>query len=128
MKLYIARHGQSLANQQAWYSGWSQVPLTEQGITDAKRAGKYLKGLSFDRIYSSDLIRAVQTAQHALPGCQPIQLPELRERGLGELTGLTFVEAAERFGDEFVENRKNGNYVPYGGESDEEVTARVKAF
>ena len=82
MKLYMVRHGQSETNLSRCFTGWSQVNLTEQGIADAKRAGEYLKGISFDRIYSSDLIRAVQTAQNAIPGCVPVQLPCLREIGL----------------------------------------------
>ena len=42
MKLYLVRHGQSVANATKIHSGWSQVPLTEQGRADAARAGEYL--------------------------------------------------------------------------------------
>ena len=83
MKLYMVRHGQSETNLARKFTGWAQVNLTEKGVEDAKRAGEFLKGRPFDRIYSSDLIRAVQTAQYAISGCEPVQLPQLREIGLG---------------------------------------------
>jgi len=128
MKLYMVRHGQSETNLAKRFTGWAQVNLTQQGIADAKRAGEYLKGLSFDRVYSSDLIRAVQTAQYALPGCEPVQMAELREIGLGELEHQQIDACAERYGEEFVINRRNYNFVPYGGENQDMIEKRVRSF
>ncbi len=128
MKLYMVRHGQSETNLAKRFTGWAQVNLTEQGIADAKRAGEYLKGLSFDRVYSSDLIRAVQTAKHALPGCEPVQMPELREIGLGELELQDIAECTERYGEEFAINRRHYNFVPYGGENRDMMEMRVRSF
>ena len=87
MKLYLVRHGQSVANATKIHSGWSQVPLTEQGRADAARAGEYLQTLQFDRVYSSDLTRAIETAQIALPDCTPTQLSLIRERTVGFVDG-----------------------------------------
>lgn len=128
MKLYMVRHGQSETNLAKCFTGWAQVNLTEKGIADAKRAGEYLKGLSFDRIYSSDLIRAVQTAQNAIPGCEPIQLEHLREIGLGELEMQSIDECAARYGEAFATNRRDYNFVPYGGENRDMMETRVRSF
>ena len=128
MKLYMVRHGQSETNLSKKYTGWAQVNLTEQGYEDARRAGKYLQKLSFDRIYSSDLIRAVQTAKTALPGCEPIQLPVLREYDVGELAGQYFVDCAAKYGPDFQINRAQSNFYPYGGENHDMVAKRAQEF
>ena len=58
MKLYMVRHGQSVANLNKQHVGWGQVLLTEKGEDDARGAGEILKNYSFDKVYSSDLLRA----------------------------------------------------------------------
>lgn len=128
MKLYMVRHGQSETNLARRFTGWAQVNLTEQGRADAARAGEYLKGISFDRIYASDLIRAVQTAQIALPGCEPVQLSCLREINVGELERQLISECAERYGESFAVNRRSLHFVPYGGENQDMMRARVGRF
>lgn len=128
MKLYMVRHGQSENNLAKRFTGWAQVKLTEKGIEDARRAGEYLKGIAFDRIYSSDLIRAVQTAEYAIPGCRPVQLAQLREISLGKLEMRSIDECMEQLGETFSINRRMYNYVPYGGENREMIEARVRWF
>lgn len=128
MKLYMVRHGQSETNLAGRFTGWAQVNLTEQGVADARRAGEYLKDLHFDRIYSSDLIRAVQTAQNAIPGCDPIRLEALREIGLGELELQSIDECAVRYGEAFAAHRRNYHFTPYGGENREMMEKRVRSF
>ena len=128
MKLYMVRHGQSENNLAKRFTGWAQVKLTEKGIEDARRAGEYLKGIAFDRIYSSDLIRAVQTAEYAIPGCRPVQLAQLREIGLGELEMRSIDECMEQLGEDFLINRSMYNFVPYGGENRDMIEARVRCF
>ena len=71
MKVYFVRHGQSVNNVRGVWTGWMDVDLTEQGISDAKVAGDFLKGIKFDKVYSSDLKRAVDTAKYAISGCEP---------------------------------------------------------
>ena len=68
MKLYMIRHGQSTANAQHLHAGWAQIPLTDQGMEQARIAGRLLAGIQFDSIYVSDLLRAQQTLTAALPG------------------------------------------------------------
>lgn len=128
MKLYMVRHGQSETNLTRCFTGWAQVNLTERGIEDAKRVGRYLKGLHFDRIYSSDLLRAVQTAQNAIPGCQPVRLSLLREIGLGELEHRSIDECMEQLGETFAANRRAYDFSSYGGENREMIENRVRQF
>lgn len=68
MELYAIRHGQSAANAVQAHAGWAQVPLTELGREQAAKTGELLKGMEFDRVIVSDLLRAKETAQIALPG------------------------------------------------------------
>jgi len=128
MRLYLVRHGQSEANLNGWFSGWSQVSLTEQGFADARRAGEYLKRFSFDRIYSSDLLRAVQTAQTAIPGCEPVQLPLLRENDVGTLQGDPVEKHEDIHGRHFWVVPTGADFTRFGGENHDMVRDRVRSF
>lgn len=128
MKLYLVRHGQSETNLTQCYTGWAQVSLTEQGFADAARAGSRLAGLHFDRIYSSDLLRAIQTAQTALPGCKPIERTELREISLGALELRPFDECRRTLGADFPAHLESRSFACYGGEDYEVFFARVARF
>lgn len=128
MKLYMVRHGQSETNLARKYTGWGQINLTEQGVADAKRIGKFLQGMHFDRIYASDLVRAIQTAQYAIPGCEPILMPELREIGLGSLELRPVEECIAEYGPQHVEDRKNYDFTRYGGENNDMLARRVSRF
>lgn len=68
MVIYVVRHGQSTANASATLAGWAQVPLTEKGVQQALQTRSLLQDIRFDKVISSDLLRAVQTAENALPG------------------------------------------------------------
>ena len=58
MKLYIVRHGESETNRKGLWTGWLDVALTDKGIADAERVRDTLRGIKFDKVYSSDLQRA----------------------------------------------------------------------
>ncbi|APX71824.1 histidine phosphatase family protein [Companilactobacillus allii] len=62
MKVYFVRHGMTMFNKMNKMQGWSDTPLTNEGISVLERTGEYLKDTHFDAIYSSDLKRAVDTA------------------------------------------------------------------
>lgn len=128
MRLYMVRHGQSEANLKQNFSGWAQIPLTQQGFEEAKRAGAYLRGKQFDRIYASDLLRAVQTAQTAIPGCEPIQLALLRENDVGTLQGLPRVEEEAKYGRFFWVRDDGADFTAFGGENHEMLRGRVREF
>ena len=101
INLYIVRHGETYINKYNRIQGWTNAPLTEKGIQDGQAAGERLQHIIFDRAYSSDLERAVTTAQMVLeqnnhndaPLLQP--LPELREQFFGYFDGISNSIAAQ---------------------------------
>src|SRR3569623_783966 len=108
-KLVLIRHGQSTWNLENRFTGWTDVPLTAQGIQEAKAAGKLLKdeGWDFDICYTSVLKRATHTLWHALDEMDRTWLPvvhswRLNARHYGALQGLNKAETANKFGDEQV--------------------------
>jgi hypothetical protein len=111
MKVYIVRHGQSINNRDKLWSGWMDIPLTEKGVTDAQKAGKVLSGVEFDKIYSSDLIRARQTLETAIPDCDYETSPMLREVATGDITGKPIVP----FTDEERLMMSEKGYAAFGG-------------
>ena len=124
MKLYVIRHGESQNNLAKKWTGWMDVSLTEKGYEDAKKAGDVLKGIQFDKVYSSDLIRAVETAKCALPGCEPILTSLIREINVGDLSG----QPLDTLSPEEMVYAGEGGYGKWNGESGEEFTARAEAF
>jgi hypothetical protein len=113
MKLYLIRHGQSETNLRKCFTGWAQVALTEQGRAGAVGVRPMLEKIKFDKIYSSDLIRAMHTAELAIPGCAYETTPLLREVGMGslELQPIAEVEADMR-----EKNTRQLGYAMYGGD------------
>jgi len=128
MKLYLIRHGQSRENVRCAHAGQMDSPLTEQGEKDALGAKKVLHGIKFDKVYSSDLIRASRTQQIALPGTSAKKLPLIREINVGSLEGKVFKECEEEFGKLFTKNRAEYNFLPYGGENYEMLKKRAEEF
>ncbi|KRN88414.1 2,3-diphosphoglycerate-dependent phosphoglycerate mutase [Ligilactobacillus ceti] len=108
-KLVFIRHGQSEWNLENLFTGWVDVNLSEQGVREAKEAGRKLKaaGLEFDQAYTSVLKRAIKTLHFALEESDQLWIPEtktwrLNERHYGALQGKNKAVAAEEFGDEQV--------------------------
>ena len=124
MRVYFIRHGESETNLSKKWTGWTNVSLTEKGIEDAKKAGEFLKGLSFDKVFSSDLDRARITAQTALPNSEIETSALLREINVGNIAGNPFSVISD---EERAFALMNG-YKKYGGESKEEFYARISAF
>jgi len=62
MKVYLIRHGETEFNAERKAQGWCDVKLTENGMMQAAELGEGIKNIKFDRIISSDLVRAKQTA------------------------------------------------------------------
>ena len=124
MKLYLVRHGQTVTNEAGRWTGWYDAPLTERGREDARRARDFLGAMTFDKVYSSDLSRARDTALLALPGCTPEQTPLLREIHVGSYENRPFTiltPEAHAYTSEF-------GYEHLGGESYAAFTARVREF
>ena len=109
IKLVLVRHGQSMWNLENRFTGWTDVELSEQGIKEAKEAGKVLKekGFNFDVAYTSVLKRANDTLKYILEELGEENIPvkkswRLNERHYGALQGLNKQETREKYGEEQV--------------------------
>lgn len=105
--LILLRHGNSTWNQKNLFTGWVDVTLSEQGVTEATRAGELLadSGLAPDIVYTSVLTRAIQTANIALEKAGRSWIPvkrswRLNERHYGALQGKDKAQTLAEFGPE----------------------------
>jgi 2,3-bisphosphoglycerate-dependent phosphoglycerate mutase len=106
-KLVLLRHGQSAWNKTDQFTGWVDVPLTEQGEAEAKNAGKLLKDKNVlpDIVFTSLLRRAINTANIALDEADRLWIPvqrswRLNERHYGNLQGKDKAQIRQEYGDE----------------------------
>ncbi|HVE59999.1 MAG TPA: histidine phosphatase family protein [Pyrinomonadaceae bacterium] len=119
-KLYLVRHGQSAGNAEGRFGGHSATPLSELGFHQAQLTAQTLAKEKIDAIYTSDLLRAVQTAEPLakLLDLPIIKTPAFRERHVGVLEGLTFDESKESFPkDYYALVNRNIHHIITKGES-----------
>ena len=100
MTLLLVRHGESEGNALGVAQGWRDFPLTEHGRAQAAAAASRLASTGATTVYGSDLRRAGETAEIIGERCGvPVELrAALREQRAGELEGLTWAQATERWG------------------------------
>jgi len=117
--LVLLRHGESTWNQQNLFTGWHDVPLSENGEREARAGGEALRdeGLTFDKVHTSVLLRAIQTADLALAALGQLWLPvdrswRLNERHYGALQGLDKKQTAAKHGLEQVKLWRRSYDVP----------------
>ena len=141
-KLILLRHGQSQWNLENKFTGWKNVPLTEKGEMEAKKAGELIKknNIHIDFIFSSILERANKTAEIAIKEANLQNLinnnkliltkhEDLNERDYGDLVGLNKEETANKFGKEQVHIwRRSYDTPPPNGESLKDVVERVSPY
>jgi len=119
-KLYLVRHGQSDGNAEGRFGGHGPTPLSSLGQKQAEATAKLLAKEGVNAIYSSDLHRALQTAEplSQLTGIPIIPSPAFRERNVGVLEGLTFDESKQTFPkDYYALVNRNVHHVITDGES-----------
>jgi 2,3-bisphosphoglycerate-dependent phosphoglycerate mutase len=134
--LVLVRHGQSEWNLKNLFTGWRDVDLTEQGVREAREAGRKLKGqgLTFDVAYTSALKRAQRTLDLMLEEMGQTGLPvvkdqALNERDYGDLSGLNKDDARKKWGEEQVLIwRRSYDIAPPGGESLKDTLARTLPY
>lgn len=109
-KIVLLRHGQSLWNLENKFTGWTDVPLTQQGINEARHAGALLKeqGFNFEKAYTSYLCRAVNTLNYVLEELNQEWIPvekswRLNEKHYGALQGLNKQETSAKYGEKQVQ-------------------------
>jgi 2,3-bisphosphoglycerate-dependent phosphoglycerate mutase len=132
--LILLRHGQSQWNLENRFTGWVDVLLSPNGEAEARAAGEKLRGRRIDMLFTSALVRAIDTARLALESAGIANVPTVRdaalnERMYGDLQGLDKAEATTKFGaDQVKQWRRSYDVKPPGGESLADTAARVLPF
>lgn len=132
-KLILIRHGQSLWNLENRFTGWVDVPLTEEGYAEARRAASRIRGLPIDVAYTSALTRAQETLRTILEELG-LKVPVIRDQALnerhyGQLQGLNKEQTAEKYGKEQVHIwRRSYDVPPPGGEALKNTAERTLPF
>ncbi len=132
-KLVLIRHGQSLWNLENRFTGWVDVPLTDLGREEARRAAARVRDVPFAVAYTSALSRAQESLDVVLRelGQSPpvIRDPALNERHYGDLQALNKSEMAKRYGEAQVALwRRSYDVAPPNGESLEMTSKRTLPF
>ena len=117
--LVLLRHGQSQWNLENRFTGWWDVDLSDQGIGEARAAGRLLRdrGLDLDCCFTSVLTRAIRTLHLVLHEMDRLWLPvakdwRLNERHYGGLTGLNKQEMIDKVGAEQVKIWRRSYDIP----------------
>jgi 2,3-bisphosphoglycerate-dependent phosphoglycerate mutase len=134
--LILVRHGQSEWNAKNLFTGWKDPGLTDQGVSEAKNAGKLIleQNIEFDAMYTSMLSRAQKTGDIILGILNHKEIPiikneALNERHYGSLAGLNKDDARKKWGEEQVHIwRRSFDMQPPDGESLKDTADRVLPY
>ena len=135
-KIYIVRHGETDYNRERRMQGWLDIPLNKTGRDQAQLATAKLRGIKFDAIYSSDLIRAHETAKIIAKTLRRkvSTTGALRERDMGIFAGWSWEVERDPIKDslwkEFESARDNEDldWKRHQGESMKEMSHRISEF
>jgi alpha-ribazole phosphatase len=131
LKIYLVRHGITKTNKEKRYVGWGDVDLSSQGLRQAERAAEWFSTHRIAGLYSSDLRRAIKTAE-AIGKCHglvPSESSLLREMNFGKWEGLTHNEISASY-DQDVNTWINNPFhnAPTDGETLLDVCKRMQRF
>lgn len=125
----LIRHGQSKGNAERRFGGHTATPLSARGRNQAEATARTLKSESLTAIYSSDLLRAMDTAKPLanITGLPVNGTSAFRERDVGVMEGLTFEDAAQQHPEQYAALlRRDFEYVLSGGESYRQLLDRAR--
>ncbi|MBU7599028.1 histidine phosphatase family protein [Streptomyces sp. P38-E01] len=126
-RIVLWRHGQTAWNLERRFQGTTDIPLTTEGLNQARRSARLLAGLKPDAIISSDLIRTRATAAELveLVGLEVTHHEALRETYAGVWQGLTHQEILDQHGEQYAAWRRGEPVRRGGGELETEVADRA---
>jgi len=126
-RLILIRHGETDYNAQHRYCGFSDPPLNNKGIIQSKRLQVIFKDIEIDKIYSSDLKRAYESASIIFKSNQIEKTPEFREMNFGNFEGLKYEQLLQKYPQLYREwiNNPLEVKIPHG-ESLKDLSKRVK--
>lgn len=123
IELWLVRHGETDWNRNHRLQGWVDTPLNGAGRRQARGLAETLAGRTFSGVWSSDLIRAVETARLAFG--EPMQDKALRELDFGDIQGLDWHGLSPQIRNSLV---AFDDFVAPGGESHAQMEGRVLDF
>jgi len=127
--VYLARHGETAWSLTRQHTGLTDLPLTENGESNARRLGDRLKGLTFTKVFTSPLQRTCQTCE--LSGFGPVAEvdPDLVEWDYGQYEGLTSAEILKERPDWqlFLDGCSGGEWVQLVADSTDRVVSRLRS-
>lgn len=129
--IYLTRHGETEWNEKKLIQGHTNIPLNTKGKKQAKLLGKQLKDIDFDVVFSSDLLRAANSAEIIIKEKEMtvIKIKALRERFFGRFEGKSLTEMRKAFGEVMlVTKEKQKKLKIYDVENDEEIITRLIPF
>ncbi len=126
-EIILIRHGETDHNKNRVYCGTSDPPLNGTGVRQAQRLRRRLSGRRIDRLYTSCLTRAIQTAEIAFEGMDAERLSDFNEIGFGLFEGLDHAEIMALHGNDYRKwiSDPIGNAIP-GAEETKDFFERVK--
>ncbi len=127
MKLYLLRHGKTIWNVEERFQGQLDSPLTEDGILKIKETAKKLENIRFEKIYTSEMDRTINTAKIIIENSKItenktikfMKMSELNEIHFGDWQGMTYEEIYEKYpknGNNYFNNPKEYNSKENNGE------------
>jgi alpha-ribazole phosphatase len=131
LELTIVRHGETEGNRQLLYQGWTDTHLSEKGIQQAEKLALRLKDGTFDRIYSSPLIRSLKTAAiiNKYHGLEIKKVDNIKEIHFGEWENMSRQQLEELYPDYLKEWRRDWRkFAAPGGESLEVAYRRINSW
>ncbi|PIQ95410.1 MAG: alpha-ribazole phosphatase [Nitrospinae bacterium CG11_big_fil_rev_8_21_14_0_20_56_8] len=129
LRIYLIRHGETENSARVCFNGHHDVPLSPQGKDQIRQVAQSLKTVTLDAVYSSDLIRARESAE-IISGfqdnLQPVPCKQLREISFGAWEGLSVEEVQRRYPGQFDKKfRDIATFQVEGGETFQDVRDRV---
>jgi len=129
-RIYLVRHGQTAWNKEEIFRGRTDVPLNETGLREAQLAGEYFREMEIHAIYSSPLLRALETAQK-IAEVQRLEVRSLQgiiDMCFGEWEGQSLKDVQEKDGQRFQQWKNEPHLVKIpGGETLDDVRDRAMA-
>jgi alpha-ribazole phosphatase len=127
MRLILIRHGETDYSLARRYCGFSDPPLNDEGIRQSRQLAVRLKGMRIDQVYSSDLVRARQTAEIVFPQDTVEPVADWREMNFGLFEGLTHEQILHRYATLYRNWVDDPARVkPLGGEGLRDFSKRVR--
>jgi broad specificity phosphatase PhoE len=127
-ELVLVRHAETVWNAEERWQGQTDVPLSSRGREEVARVARRFEGASFDRVISSDLSRAYDTALGIANGASIERDPSLREMHLGAWCGLLHREVQERYPEQLLAlQRGEPTRIGGDGETVGELSVRVSS-